>query len=170
MRKTRKVVKVAVIGLGNTLLGDDGVGPRVVQELKTRPGSLPPEVEVLEGSGSYYNYWDAIHEASNLIVVDAVMGGGSPGSVYLLSPEQVTTGSNGAIDHEDDFFGILQLATWRGHRPRVVLVGVEPKEVEFSLELSAEVEGRIQEVIDLVRRQCNAFLKGGPVTEKITRC
>lgn len=144
-------VQVTVLGLGNLLRKDDGIGPRVVQELQK--GGLPPGAEAVEAGGSPYLYRDVIARSRSVIVVDALQGGGTPGSIYLLTPSEINPEKEaGFFRHEEDFLDALALMAYLGVKPDVHIVGVEPKDLSYSLDLSPEIEEKLPFVVKVVRK------------------
>jgi hypothetical protein len=79
--------KTVILGVGNVLLSDEGIGVHVVNELSTR--ELPPGVSVVEGGTDGFRLLNIITEADRLIVIDAVKGGAEPGSIYRFNVEDV---------------------------------------------------------------------------------
>lgn len=140
----------AVIGLGNQLLKDDGIGPRVVQELKK--SGLPPHIKIIEAGGSFFSYWDLLLECSHVVAVDSMQGGGTPGSVYMLTPGQLNdlepaTG----VHHEVHFLEVLKMASFFSARPEVVIIGIEPQEISFCVGLSPPVAAKLPGVVKAVK-------------------
>ncbi|TYO97309.1 hydrogenase maturation protease [Desulfallas thermosapovorans] len=153
---------IAVIGLGNVLLKDDGIGPRVVQELSKK--GLPPGVQAVDAGGGLWNYWYLLKECRHVIAVDSMQGGGPPGAVYMVVPDQLSTGTNEVeakpgiqIDHELHFLDALKLAAHYGIKPEVTIIGVEPKEISFALELSPEIEARVPLVLKIIKELCMRY-------------
>ncbi|WP_347490669.1 hydrogenase maturation protease [Desulfoscipio sp. XC116] len=158
-----EVEQIAVVGLGNPLMRDDGIGPRVVRELQKN--GVPPGVRAVEAGGGMWGYWCLLQKCRQVIAVDSMQGGGPPGAVYLVTLEQLSTredgrkaGPGGWINHDPHFLDVLQLAAHYGIKPQVTIIGVEPKEIGFSLELSPEIETRLPEVLKIVREQCRKRL------------
>ena len=145
--------QITVLGLGNPLFKDDGIGPRAVRELQKK--GLPPGAAAVEATGSLFHYWDVLARSTRLIAVDAFYGGGPPGAVYLLSPEQIprpAAGSPAALfRHEDDFLACLDLLAYFGIKPPVTIVGVEPKEITYSLSLSPELTKKLPAILKIIR-------------------
>ncbi len=81
------VIDVLVLGLGNPLMGDDGVGAAVIDELLN--ARWPDGVMILNASGSALWFLDEIARSRSLIVVDATLAGGKPGSIYRLVLSEV---------------------------------------------------------------------------------
>jgi len=141
---------LTILGLGNRLLADDGIGPRVVRELAK--DGLPPGVAVREGGGPFYRYFDIFEASRGILAVDALQGGGPPGAMYLLDRGGIT-GRNRVPGpgHEDDFPRIVAVMDYYGLRPRVHLLGVEPAVITASPELSPLLVARWPVIIRTVR-------------------
>ncbi|MFZ5646627.1 MAG: hydrogenase maturation protease [Bacillota bacterium] len=151
---------ITILGLGNPILKDDGIGPRVVQELQKE--GLPHGVNAVTAGGSFNQCWDILAGSKYVIAVDSLLGGGPPGTVYLLRPEEIDREIDaGVFRHEDDFLGVLDLMACCGIRPEVIIVGVEPKEITYSLDLSPEILERIPDVTGIVREQCAILMRDG---------
>jgi len=139
---------IIILGLGNPLLKDDGIGPRVIRELQKN--YLPSGVKAIEAGGSFYNYWDLLMEPRHVIVVDSMLGGGPPGTIYLLDPEQIGEKAEWGLRHEVHFLDVLKMAAFYGAKPKVTIIGVEPKEITYSLELSPEISAKLPEIIKVI--------------------
>lgn len=144
---------ITILGLGNLLLKDDGIGPRIIDELQKV--GLPNGINAVTGGGSFYQYWEILEGSQQVIVVDALKGGDHPGTVYLLRPNEFVRENESVIfRHEYDFLTILDLMDSVGVSPEVIIVGVEPKEITYSLDLSPEIEKQIPAIIKLIRELC----------------
>lgn len=149
---------ITVLGLGNPILKDDGIGPRVVQELQK--SGLPRGVCAVAAGATFTQCWDVLSGSKYVIAVDSLLGGGPPGTVYLLRPGEMERGKeDGLLRHEDDFLGVLDLMALCGISPEVTIVGVEPKEITYSLDLSPEISEKIPEIAGIVRKQCAILMK-----------
>ena len=78
---------IVILGIGNILLSDEGVGVHVANELAKM--DLPPDVTVVEGGTDGFRLLNIITEADRLIVIDAVRGGSEPGSIYRFDVGEV---------------------------------------------------------------------------------
>ncbi len=146
------VVKTLILGIGNTILSDDGVGCRVAQQLekklKGRPG-----ITVKETSLSGLSLLDEVAGYERLIVIDAIQTqGGKPGTIYKLSPDDFKKGRM-AIIHDLGLLSTLELGLrLEMEMPgEVVIFAIEAKDmVTFSEKLSLEVEEAIPKVVRMV--------------------
>jgi len=145
---------VLVLGVGNILLTDEGVGVHVVQRLQKM--DLPPQVEVMDGGTSGFDLLDDIEGRKKVIVVDTVKAGQPPGTVYRMTPDDMEeTGKSRISLHDIDMIDLLKLAdVFKIQKPEVVIIGIEPKDMESpSLELSAEVAAQVPRVVELVMKE-----------------
>jgi hydrogenase maturation protease len=147
------VFLITVLGAGNLLLGDDGAGPRVIEELSKYP--LPGNVTVTEAGRSFIQHWDAFQRSKHVIIVDTVQGGGPPGTIYILSRREITRSAGcGTLGHEDDLPGVIDLLARFNIKPEVTIVGIEPGEIKFSLELSPAISARLPCLTKTVYKLC----------------
>ena len=141
--------QVLIIGIGNVVLRDEGVGVHAAWRLKEE--RLPPGVEVIDGGTATMDLLAAIQKAERIIVIDAVKGGGVPGTVYRVRPDELSQETEHPLSlHQAGFLDVLGLARQRGGAPEVVIIGVEPKEIAWGMELTPEVSGKLPNVIAAV--------------------
>lgn len=143
-----------VLGLGNILLSDEGVGVRAVEALVEQV-QLPPDVEVLDGGTSGMDLLDQIAGRAHLIVVDAVKTGRSPASVVRLAGDDVPAFFSSRISpHQLGLSDVLAVLRLMDAAPQsVTVIGVEPVCLDLSLELSPAVAVRLPDVIALIRAE-----------------
>ncbi|MDO9537239.1 MAG: hydrogenase maturation protease, partial [Thermoplasmata archaeon] len=126
--------RVAVIGIGNILMSDDGAGVRVLDLLQ----SLPPGVSIIElatGGMTLLHQFDGL---DMVIIVDAVDFDGKPGEVRVFKPEDVTSIKTvGYSLHDLDILKVLELAEKLGTLPKEVFIAaIQPASLEMSEFLS----------------------------------
>jgi hydrogenase maturation protease len=144
-----------ILGIGNILLKDEGVGVHVVKRLKTMP--FPENVEVLDGGTAGLDLTDFIGGRKKVIVIDAVNAGGKPGTIYRLTKENldIKPKAIGSF-HEIDFLDALYISEVMNSKPEeVVVIGIEPKDMSIGTELSPEIEELIPEIIRIVKTELN---------------
>lgn len=145
--------KIIILGVGNLLLSDEGIGVHVANELSKM--DLPPEVSVVEGGTDGFRLLNIITEADRLIVIDAVRGGEEPGSIYRFDINEiknVPTGFKTSV-HQVGILEVINLSELIGKTPHATVIGVEPKSLEMSMELSPEVKAKVPRVIELVMNE-----------------
>jgi len=138
-----------VIGLGNELLRDEGVGVHACRALQAR--ALPPDSAVLEVGCAVLDALPALQQAEALIVIDAVKMGVEPGTVIKSRLGSCECNAQIGSMHGFDLRRVLALAG-REDIPDVVVLGVETAEIDWGLELSSPVAAALPHVIEEVER------------------
>jgi len=158
--------QITILGVGNILLRDEGVGVRVVEELK-KNYIFPENVSLVDGGTQGLWLLATIQESDHLVVVDAVLGGGEPGSLYRLEKADLPKGLRVKQSaHDSDLVEALNLCALLDNGPKsVVVIGIEPLNIApFGLELSQEIESKVD---DMVGRVIDEMKKLGVTPEKI---
>jgi hydrogenase maturation protease len=94
------------------------------------------------------------NDVDKLIIVDAVRAGGAPGTIYRLTPDDVEACIQVPLSlHHLDLMQMLELCDRIGNSPSTVIIGVEPKEINFKLELSPEVEGKVPQIVEFILKE-----------------
>ncbi len=150
MVKISAKARILVVGIGNILLRDEGIGVHVVKAMEKI--KMPPAVELLDGGTAGADLLDAISDRQKVIVVDACDADVPPGTILRLTPEDLSQDKKESISlHE---FGIVQTLDMAGRlncAPReVAIIAVKPKTVEPGLEMSAEMTRLIPRIIEAV--------------------
>lgn len=147
-----------VIGLGNVILSDDGLGVHAVRRLRERY-MLGEEVELIEGGTGGLLLLPHLADARRAILVDAIDTGAPPGTLTRLEGEDWTTAfSIRMTPHEVALEDLLGAAQLTGVWPEeLVLLGVQPGLVTLGTELSAAVAAAIDQLVDAVAAQLTAW-------------
>lgn len=157
---------IAVIGLGNLLLKDEGLGVHVVRELK-KDTRILESVEIIEARTPGLAILNILEGYKRALIVDIAELGGKPGSVYALAIRKGETRSSPlsiASMHEVDFVSALELgwSTGLAIPSEVTVIAVEPKDYHnYGLELSPEVAQVVPQVLREIRRQLAVLLSSG---------
>ena len=136
--------KVLVLGVGNTVMSDDGVGVKVVQLLQAEY-HFPENVEVVDGGTLGLDLLPKLEGKSHLIMVDAVETGKKPGTRVRLAGEELPIALETKISpHQMGLKDLLAVARLLGHAPgEMVLIGVQPGSIEMDTELTPEVAEQV---------------------------
>jgi len=141
-----------VVGIGNVLLRDEGIGCHVVGALEGIP---LPDVQVIDG-GTCPDVLQLLEDVDKLVVVDAARGGGMPGQIYRFRPEDVTLEQKPLLSlHDMSLIDSLKLMQLRHNVGDAVIIGVEPKDINCGLELSPELQERIPQIIGAILSELN---------------
>lgn len=145
--------RVLVMGIGNILMKDEGVGCRIVEVLLERY-EFPDNVDVEDSGTMGMMLLNMLSQYSFVIVVDAMDGTGHPpGTVVRLSPEDIAPNQVMHSLHDIRFVDVLSAADMIGKRPAAECVGVQVEDMapgELTIGLSAAVEAAVDTAIDAV--------------------
>ena len=150
-QKTARIKKIVILGIGNLLLKDEGVGIHVLQALKDAPFPSDVDLELIDG-GTSPNVFYLLDGADKLIIIDAVLGGGDPGSVYRFRANDVAAEDKPILSlHQMGLLEGLKMMEQMASEPKeAVIIGVEPKEIGWGLELSSDMQQKISQIVEVV--------------------
>ncbi len=146
--------KIVILGIGNILLSDEGVGVKVVKDLEKRLKSIE-NLELVDGGTGGFFLLSFIESAEKLLVIDTISGNSPPGTIYKFKNEEIPSQTIEKISlHEISFSDILTLAKLRGKFPKeIVIIGIEPESLEMGIELSEPVKANYEKLIEEVLKQ-----------------
>ena len=141
-------MRVVVLGIGNILLSDEGVGVRVVDRLQAGY-DLPPAVAVIDGGTCGMEMLEQLENLDALIVVDCVRHGQAPATPVLLKDEDVPVFFKTKLSpHQVGLCDVLASLEFTGRAPRkTVIVGIQPASMELGMELTPVVAARVPELL-----------------------
>jgi len=144
--------RVVVVGVGNLLLKDEGIGIHAVKALQEI--DLPTDVKLIDG-GTSPDLIAYTRAGDKLIIVDAARAGGEPGTIYRFKPEDLAAErASLASAHEMGVVENLKLISLTGNEPgEIVIIGIEPGEIEFGTELSPELQQKVPEIVKVVLKE-----------------
>ncbi|NOY59858.1 MAG: hydrogenase maturation protease [Calditrichaeota bacterium] len=142
--------RIVVLGVGNELLSDEGVGIHVVKELQKM--EVPPHVEVIEGGTDGFGLLNIITDTDRLIVIDSVKGGSPPGTLYKFDIEDAPNASDlfKTSVHQISILEVIHLSELIGKTPQTTVLGVEPGSIETEMSLTPDVQQKIPRIIELI--------------------
>lgn len=146
-------MRTLVLGIGNELLADEGIGVHAARALQQSLAGN--EVEIMAVGTALFDALPALERADRVIIIDAVKADGPPGTVYRLKLEDCEEKVCIASMHGFDLHRILAL-TQRQTVPEVVVIGVEPEQIGWSLELSATLTWVMPVVVRFVEQEIAA--------------
>jgi len=148
-------MKTAIVGMGNILMKDDGVGVHVVRALGER--ELPANVTLLD-AGTDPDAAYEIADANRVIVIDAARGGEDPGTIYRL-PDRVACEAVGVTRtcHDMSLLRTLRDSRQPDDPIEILVIGVEPRAIDLGLELSEVVAARVPHVVEVVLKELRGY-------------
>ena len=141
-------LSVLVLGIGNLVMSDDGVGVVVVQQLQQKY-RFEGNVEIMDGGTLGLDLLPKLENITHLIMIDAVETGKKAGTCVRLSGQELPIALQTKISpHQMGLKDLLAVSELMGHSPReMVLIGVQPGSIEMEIGLTAEVEAQLETLI-----------------------
>jgi hydrogenase maturation protease len=156
-----------VLGLGNAIRTDDGVGIHAIRKL-IGDHPLPPDVHTIEGGTLGLELLPRIKGVSHLLALDAVDAGAAPGTLIRYAGGDLANLPTGKSLHLLGFTDLVGTLSLLDATPReVILLGVQPKSTDWGTGLSAEVEARLGGLVEAAWEQLSNWLqteRRGPKT------
>lgn len=156
---------ILVLGVGNVLLRDEGIGVRVVREVERRVAAgevaLPPGTRLVDGGTLGLDLLPLIDDARALVLVDAVELDRPPGSVATIRGAALQGALAGHVSpHQVGVGDLLAVARLTGELPdRVALVGIQPGEIVVGLEPTTAVAAAVEGAIAAIVAELDAFTR-----------
>jgi hydrogenase maturation protease len=147
--------KAAVIGIGNLLFKDEGIGVHAIRALEAL--ELPDCIDLeLIDAGTSPNLAAILDDAiDKLVIIDAVKAGGKPGEIYRIKTEDLTFEESKEISiHELGLRQNLKMMELAGKKPEeVIIIGVEPEEIGWGTDLSPLIERKMPRIIKMILKE-----------------
>ncbi len=143
-------MRVVVLGVGNILMSDEGVGVHAVTALAEQY-DVPDEVEIVDGGTSGMDCLDRIADADLLLIADCMRSKDkAPGTITRLADDQINAWFNTKISpHQVGLSDVLAACSFHGMSPkRVVLLGVQPASFETAMELTPTVAAVLPDLVE----------------------
>lgn len=144
-------ISVLVLGIGNLVMSDDGVGILVAQHLQLGY-RFPDNVEIVDGGTLGLDLLPKLENISNLIMIDAVETGQKAGTCVRLCGRELPIALETKLSpHQMGLKDLLAVSELMGHLPKeMVLIGVQPGSIEMEIGLTVEVEAKLDTLISNV--------------------
>jgi len=154
--KTNKSHKnIIIAGVGNRLLGDEGLGLHIIDNLSQIP--MPTNVNIIDCGCDLLSLIPYLNEPQKIIVIDAIRAGGKPGKIYRFdySKLQITQAQMQSVHQvgPTDALGLLRQVYPTLSKCEIVIIGIEPKAIELGTELSEKIRQSFADVKRLVLKE-----------------
>jgi hydrogenase maturation protease len=142
---------VLILGIGNLLMKDDGIGSHVIQHILDSGMELPEGVEAIDGGTAGYDLIPLMMGRDKIVIVDALKGNDAPGSVYRFSPEHLASATQVYSLHDLGVREILKQLQLSGNDPAVEIIGIVPEDVTtLEIGISDSVKKSIPRVVEQI--------------------
>jgi hydrogenase maturation protease len=148
MKPRPKVPRILIVGIGNQLLQDDGVGVHAVKALEKE---LLPGVVIAEVGTAVLSALHLIEWAEHVVVIDAMQADGPPGAIYLSHGRDIREPSQPDSLHEVSFMSALRFLHPEHPLPDIRVIGVEPETIAYGLDLSPSLVESLPKVVAVVK-------------------
>lgn len=146
---------MVIAGLGNLLLCDDGIGVHAAQALAACP---PAGAEVLDVGTAVFHALAFLRPGSRVLAIDAMQAGGAPGSLYLLDGREAEIRHARDSIHAMGLCAALRAQPEEGAAVELLLLGVEPAEIRYGMELSPALCHALPGVVAMARNIASLWL------------
>ena len=145
--------RILILGVGNILLRDEGIGPYAIEKLQRE--ELPFDVELIDAGTQILDTLLSERVVEKLIIVDAIKTGGPCGSIYRFKPEDIEEVSEIKLSlHQATVIEALKILEFQNRLPcETVIFGIEPKNIEWGLEPTNELKAKTPELIKLIKEE-----------------
>jgi hydrogenase maturation protease len=156
--------KALMLGIGNYLMGDEGVGVYIAQKMTQE--SLPPGVEVLDGGTGGFHLMGHMEQYPLVVMVDATLDGRAAGSVRQIRPRFSSDFPRAMSTHDVGLRDVVEAMSIRGTLPEIVLFVISVEEVQpMYIGLSPAVKEAADEVIEEIRQLLHTAIETGMFAE-----
>ena len=145
--------KILIMGVGNVLMGDEGVGVHAVRMLEGR--TWPPPVTLLDGGTGGFHLLSHVGDCDLLVMIDATLDDRPPGTVSVIEPRYASDFPKALSAHDIGLKDLVESAALLNMLPRVILVtvsvaGLQPMQMTLSPDVEASLPRVVSTVVDLV--------------------
>lgn len=141
-----------IIGIGNILLRDDGVGVHTINCLRNE--NIPSTIELVDGGTSTLNILSYFLDYSRVIIIDCLRAGYEPGTIYKINPDEIKNYRSENLSlHDVQILDVIKMANMIGKFPKVTIIGIEPEEINLHTELTETIRNKVPEVIKHIKNE-----------------
>ena len=150
--------KILILGIGNVLMGDEGVGVHAIKELEKE--TFPPNVTLLDGGTGGFHLLEYLQEYPRIIMIDATMDGKLAGSISLIEPKFATDFPKSLSAHDIGLRDLIESTAVLGELPKMYLITITIDSIQsMQMELSHEIEKQIPAVVGKVKEVLDKLIK-----------
>lgn len=157
--------KTVIMGIGNWLLSDDGIGVHAAQSLAAAP---PPGALVVDAGTDVLSALEFFHDAPRVLLIDAVQCGEAPGTIRLFGEGDLSRRGTPSTSHTIHLLASRHLLPPDAAWPVIQILGVEPATLTYGMDLSPAVAAALPHVTRLCREIAHAWTEE-PIHPKPSR-
>ena len=151
MEERKLYKKTLILGLGNVLLQDEGLGVHTLREMQEL--DWPENIELLDGGTGGFVLLSLFNEYDQFIIIDATLSNEPLGTIKVIEPKFAKDFPRSLSTHDLGLKDLMESAQLLGKMPKIylIIVNINPKQ-EMSLELTSETKKIIPEIISTARK------------------
>ena len=154
--------KICVIGLGNPLRKDDGIGIVLLKKLIQNKKTLPKQLEFIDGGTGGMNLLHILPQYDTVIIIDAVQLNAAPGSYSFFSADEIKVDKKKDLfsTHADQLPQVIQLSRQLKELPKQLYIfGVQPKDTTYGTDLSQVIQKNIDTLFIRLKNEIKMIIK-----------
>jgi hydrogenase maturation protease len=150
--------KLLVLGVGNILMTDDGIGVHAVHEFFAEADQWE-SVDFIDGGTFTQDIFYLFEEYENILVLDVVRAGQPPGTIFCLEEDDLRKDEKQMLSlHDIDLLDSLGMAQMRGHRPYLRVIGIQPEKIDWGTKLTEPLARALPAFMDTARKHIHDIL------------
>ncbi|PKL15827.1 MAG: hydrogenase maturation protease [Spirochaetae bacterium HGW-Spirochaetae-5] len=151
MRNFEEKKKILILGIGNILHKDDGLGVFIVNEIDASVQNLPEYVEVADGGTLGYDLLPLMSGREKIVIVDALKVEDVPGSIYRFPAKHLADNNNKFSLHDMGVKKIINMLTLTGEEPEIEIIGIVPEDINtMEIGVSESVKKSIPKAVEYI--------------------
>jgi hydrogenase maturation protease len=143
--------KILILGVGNLLQKDDGIGSHIIRYIAESDIKLPDDAEAIDGGTAGYDLIPLMIDREKIVIIDALKVNDVPGSVYRFSPEHLISSKVTYSLHDLGVREIIKQLRLLGDEPDIEIIGIVPEDIEtLEIGLSDSVRNSIPKAVEQI--------------------
>jgi hydrogenase maturation protease len=143
--------KVLILGIGNLLKSDDGLGVHIVRYMEESGAALPEGVELLDGGTAGFDLLGLIESYDKIVIVDALKADDKPGSIYRFTPEHAVETRSRFSLHEVGIMEVIRVLKIMDRNPEIEFIGIVPENIDdIDTNISPAVKESIPRAVEMI--------------------
>jgi hydrogenase maturation protease len=154
--------KIGVIGIGNPLRCDDGIGIVLLKKLVEQKKTLPKEIEFIDGGTGGVNLLHLLPQFDIVIIIDAMQLNVSPGSYFFFKADDIKTNKNtiSISTHTHQLAQVIEMSRQLGELPKQLFIfGIQPKNLSYKTNLSNELQTKINTLLNSLQNEITTVIE-----------
>ena len=143
--------KKLILGIGNILQSDDGIGVHIINHILESGMSVPDDVELIDGGTAGFDLLSVMTGREKIIIVDALRTDDKPGSIYRFTPEHAADSFTSFSLHEVGIKEVIRALNLLGENPEIEFIGIVPEDIStLNIGISPAVKDSIPVAVDQI--------------------